>query len=187
MGFGLSGDFVFLSFSAILIHRWLPGSRNFKKSVHLCLQGVALGSGVFGIWTKFHGEDGIVANFYSLHSWMGLICICLFGAQVLFFNPSCFLELILVFRKVPLTFLYSIIIVVVVVVSFTSKLMGNQVIITKVTCISLMKHPNQHQSSMSISIKWLSWHLDVSKVAGDSQHAVPSLSFHNKNWAWSSL
>ncbi|XWS69824.1 hypothetical protein CRYUN_Cryun04dG0211600 [Craigia yunnanensis] len=73
--------FILISGEAILIHRWLPGSRNLKKSVHLCLQGVALGSGVFGIWTKFHGEDGIVANFYSLHSWMGLICVCLFGAQ----------------------------------------------------------------------------------------------------------
>uniref|UniRef100_A0A7N0T5V4 ascorbate ferrireductase (transmembrane) n=1 Tax=Kalanchoe fedtschenkoi TaxID=63787 RepID=A0A7N0T5V4_KALFE len=67
--------------SAILVHRWLPGSMNFRKSVHLSLQGVALASGVFGIWTKFHGEDGVVANFYSLHSWMGLICISLFGAQ----------------------------------------------------------------------------------------------------------
>ncbi|XP_027095430.2 probable transmembrane ascorbate ferrireductase 4 isoform X1 [Coffea arabica] len=72
---------ILLSFSAILVHRWLPGSRNLKKSVHLCLQGLALGSGVFGIWTKFHSQEGIVANFYSLHSWMGLICITLFGAQ----------------------------------------------------------------------------------------------------------
>ncbi|XVE91364.1 hypothetical protein REPUB_Repub01dG0003300 [Reevesia pubescens] len=74
--------FILISGEAILIHRWLPGSRNFKKSVHLCLQGVALASGVFGIWTKFHGKDGIVANFHSLHSWMGLICVCLFGAQI---------------------------------------------------------------------------------------------------------
>ena len=66
------------------MHRWLPGSKSFKKSVHLCLQGVALASGFFGIWTKFRGNDGIVANFYSLHSWMGLICVFLFGAQVLF-------------------------------------------------------------------------------------------------------
>ncbi|XP_022777009.1 probable transmembrane ascorbate ferrireductase 4 [Durio zibethinus] len=73
--------FILISGEAILIHRWLPGSRNLKKSVHLCLQGVALGSGFFGIWTKFQGKDGIVANFYSLHSWMGLICVCLFGAQ----------------------------------------------------------------------------------------------------------
>nr|GMD15264.1 probable transmembrane ascorbate ferrireductase 4 [Ipomoea batatas] len=63
------------------------GSRNMKKSVHLCLQGVALGCGVFGIWTKFHSREGVVANFYSLHSWMGLVCISLFGAQ--FLNLFC--------------------------------------------------------------------------------------------------
>lgn len=74
--------FNFFFFVAILVHRWLPGSRNLKKSVHLCLQGLALACGIFGIWTKFHSSDGIVANFYSLHSWMGLICVSLFGAQV---------------------------------------------------------------------------------------------------------
>ncbi|KAK4758803.1 hypothetical protein SAY87_020104 [Trapa incisa] len=73
--------FIIISGEAILVHRWLPGSRNLKKSVHLSLQGVALASGVFGMWTKFHRNDGVLANFYSLHSWMGLICISLFGAQ----------------------------------------------------------------------------------------------------------
>ncbi|XP_059655571.1 probable transmembrane ascorbate ferrireductase 4 [Cornus florida] len=73
--------FILISGEAILVHRWLPGSRNLKKSVHLCLQGVALASGIFGIWTKFHSQDGVVANFYSLHSWMGLICVSLFGFQ----------------------------------------------------------------------------------------------------------
>ncbi|KAJ9163399.1 hypothetical protein P3X46_023071 [Hevea brasiliensis] len=73
--------FILISGEAILVHSWLPGPRSLKKSVHLCLQGVALASGIFGIWTKFQGEDGIVANFFSLHSWMGLTCICLFAAQ----------------------------------------------------------------------------------------------------------
>ncbi|KAK4479870.1 hypothetical protein RD792_015413, partial [Penstemon davidsonii] len=76
--------FILVSGEAILVHTWLPGSRNMKKFVHLCLQGVALGCGIFGIWTKFHGQDGLVANFYSLHSWMGLICVSMFGAQWLF-------------------------------------------------------------------------------------------------------
>ncbi|KAF3645974.1 Aconitate hydratase [Capsicum annuum] len=52
-----------------------------KKSEYLCLQGLALACGVFGIWTKFHSRDGIVANFYSLHSCLGIICVSLFGAQ----------------------------------------------------------------------------------------------------------
>ncbi|KAL2667489.1 hypothetical protein AAZV13_01G071700 [Glycine max] len=73
--------FILLSGEAILVHRWLVGSRGLKKLVHLWLQGVALASGIFGIWTKFQGKDGIVANFYSLHSWMGLASVSLFGAQ----------------------------------------------------------------------------------------------------------
>ncbi|XP_077242487.1 cytochrome b561/ferric reductase transmembrane protein family isoform X2 [Tasmannia lanceolata] len=44
-------------------------------------EGMALACGVFGVWTKFHGKKGIVANFYSLHSWMGLICLFFFSAQ----------------------------------------------------------------------------------------------------------
>ncbi|KAG9450075.1 hypothetical protein H6P81_010040 [Aristolochia fimbriata] len=72
---------IIVSGEAILVYKWLPGSRNFKKSVHLGLQGVALASGIFGIWTKFQGNRGVVANFYSLHSWMGLICVFLFAAQ----------------------------------------------------------------------------------------------------------
>ncbi|KAK7348883.1 hypothetical protein VNO80_23630 [Phaseolus coccineus] len=73
--------FILLSGEAILVHRWLPGSRGLKKLVHLWLQGVALACGIFGIWTRFQGKDGIVANFYSLHSWMGLACVSLFAAQ----------------------------------------------------------------------------------------------------------
>ncbi|KAH9625066.1 hypothetical protein KSS87_010556 [Heliosperma pusillum] len=73
--------FIIISGEAILVHRWMPGSRNVKKTVHLGMQGVALSCGIFGIWTKFYGNNGIVANFYSLHSWMGLICIFLFAIQ----------------------------------------------------------------------------------------------------------
>jgi cytochrome b-561 len=95
--------FFVLAISAILVHKWLPGSRGFKKSVHLCLQGLALACGIFGIWTKFHGNDGIVANFFSLHSWMGLICISLFGAQV-FFTPG---FILLVFTIVCRLFIFT--------------------------------------------------------------------------------
>ncbi|CAG7901813.1 unnamed protein product [Brassica rapa] len=51
------------------------------KAVHLLLQGVALVSAVIGMWTKFHYESGIFSNFYSLHSWMGLLSVSLFAAQ----------------------------------------------------------------------------------------------------------
>ncbi|XP_023756090.1 probable transmembrane ascorbate ferrireductase 4 [Lactuca sativa] len=73
--------FILISGEAILVPRWLPGSRKRKKMVHLWLQGVALTSAIFGIWTKFQGREGVIANFFSLHSWMGLLCVSLFGAQ----------------------------------------------------------------------------------------------------------
>ncbi|XP_021727065.1 probable transmembrane ascorbate ferrireductase 4 [Chenopodium quinoa] len=73
--------FIILSGEAILVHRSMPGSRNMKKLVHLGMQGVALAFGIFGIWTKFHGENGVFANFYSLHSWMGVFCVSLFGIE----------------------------------------------------------------------------------------------------------
>ncbi|CAA7036343.1 unnamed protein product [Microthlaspi erraticum] len=73
--------FIFVSGEAILIHRWLPGSRKTKKAVHLWLQGVALVSALFGIWTKFHSQLGFFSNFYSLHSWIGLLSVSLFSAQ----------------------------------------------------------------------------------------------------------
>ncbi|WCJ24643.1 Transmembrane ascorbate-dependent reductase CYB561 [Euphorbia peplus] len=72
---------IIISGEAILVHRWLPGSGNMKKTVHLSLQGVALCCGIFGIWSKFQTPKGLVANFYTLHSWMGLFCISLFAAQ----------------------------------------------------------------------------------------------------------
>ncbi|KFK44554.1 hypothetical protein AALP_AA1G271700 [Arabis alpina] len=73
--------FILVSGEAILIHRWLPGSRKTKKAVHLWLQGVALVSAMVGIWTKFKSQLGIFSNFYSLHSWMGLLSVSLFTAQ----------------------------------------------------------------------------------------------------------
>lgn len=74
--------FILLSGEAILAHKWVSScSRNTRKFAHLSLQGVALGFGLFGIWAKFKGRIGILANFYSLHSWMGLLCVVLFAFQ----------------------------------------------------------------------------------------------------------
>lgn len=48
--------FGFLCFTTIL---WLSSLRNLKKSVHQYMQGLASIFAVFGIWTKFHGQDGL--------------------------------------------------------------------------------------------------------------------------------
>ncbi|RRT47248.1 hypothetical protein B296_00053868 [Ensete ventricosum] len=60
----------------------MPGTKSFKKTVHLSIQFLALCLGLIGTWAalKFHNDKGI-DNFYSLHSWLGLACILLFSIQ----------------------------------------------------------------------------------------------------------
>ncbi|KAJ6807332.1 putative transmembrane ascorbate ferrireductase 2 [Iris pallida] len=74
--------FILLNGEAMLAYNTVGGTKNFKKSVHLALQFVALCLGLIGIWAalKFHNDKGI-DNFYSLHSWLGLACIFLFAIQ----------------------------------------------------------------------------------------------------------
>lgn len=74
--------FILLSGEAMLVYKTVPGTKNYKKAVHLVLQGLSLGLAMIGIWAayKFHIDKGI-DNFYSLHSWLGVICVLLFGIQ----------------------------------------------------------------------------------------------------------
>jgi len=65
-----------------------------KKLIHLVLHAIALILGIIGIYTafKFHNESNI-ANLYSLHSWLGIGIIVLYGIQwiygfVVFFFPG---------------------------------------------------------------------------------------------------
>ncbi|KAI0523158.1 hypothetical protein KFK09_005550 [Dendrobium nobile] len=74
--------FILLNGEAILVHRRLAGwSRETRKAAQLSLQAAALGFGLFGIWAKLRGNEGISANFYSLHSWIGLACVAIFAFQ----------------------------------------------------------------------------------------------------------
>nr|GMC62276.1 probable transmembrane ascorbate ferrireductase 2 [Ipomoea batatas] len=67
---------------AMMAYKTLPGTKNFRKLVHLVVQFLAFFLGVIGVWAalKFHNDKGI-DNFYSLHSWLGLTCLVLFGIQ----------------------------------------------------------------------------------------------------------
>lgn len=73
---------VLLNGEAMLAYKTVPGTKSFKKLVHLLLQFLALSLGVIGLWAawKFHNDKGI-DNFYSLHSWLGLACLLLFVIQ----------------------------------------------------------------------------------------------------------
>ncbi|KAJ9139890.1 hypothetical protein P3X46_030582 [Hevea brasiliensis] len=79
---------------AIISYKSLPLKKQEKKLIHLVLHAVALILGIIGIYTafKFHNESGI-ANLYSLHSWLGIAIIVLYGIQwiygfLVFFFPG---------------------------------------------------------------------------------------------------
>lgn len=67
----------------MLAYKTVSGTKRLKKFVHLLLQCLAFCLSIIGLWAalKFHNDKGI-DNFYSLHSWLGLACLFLFGIQV---------------------------------------------------------------------------------------------------------
>lgn len=64
-------------------YKSLPLRKEVKKVIHLVLHAIALILGIIGIYAafKYHNESGI-ANLYSLHSWLGIVLISLYGIQV---------------------------------------------------------------------------------------------------------
>ncbi|KAJ9173089.1 hypothetical protein P3X46_016263 [Hevea brasiliensis] len=74
--------FILMNGEAMLAYKTVPGTKSFKKLVHLILQFLAFCLSLIGVWAalKFHNDKGI-ENFYSLHSWLGLVCLFLFGIQ----------------------------------------------------------------------------------------------------------
>lgn len=86
--------FIILGSEAIISYKVLPFSKQVNKVVHLTLHAIALALGIVGIYAafKYHNESAIV-NLYSLHSWLGIGTICLYGVQwvlglVAFFYPG---------------------------------------------------------------------------------------------------
>ncbi|PPR97408.1 hypothetical protein GOBAR_AA23272 [Gossypium barbadense] len=73
---------VLLNGEAMLAYKTVPGTKSFKKLVHLTVQCLAFILSTIGVWAalKFHNDKGI-ENFYSLHSWLGIACLFLFGIQ----------------------------------------------------------------------------------------------------------
>ncbi|KAJ4833251.1 hypothetical protein Tsubulata_005084 [Turnera subulata] len=73
---------ILMNGEAMLAYKTVPGTKNMKKLVHLTLQFLAFCLSLIGVWAalKFHNDKGI-DNFYSLHSWLGLACLFLFGIQ----------------------------------------------------------------------------------------------------------
>ncbi|XP_010255441.1 PREDICTED: probable ascorbate-specific transmembrane electron transporter 1 [Nelumbo nucifera] len=86
--------FIILGGEAIISYKALPWRKEVKKLIHLILHLFALILGIVGIYAafKYHNESNI-ANLYSLHSWIGIGTICLYGIQwiygfLVFFYPG---------------------------------------------------------------------------------------------------
>lgn len=85
---------IILGGEAIISYKSLPLKKQVKKLIHLVLHALALALGIIGIYAAFknHNESGI-ANLYSLHSWIGIGVIVLYGIQwiygfLIFFYPG---------------------------------------------------------------------------------------------------
>lgn len=85
---------VIMGGEAIISYKALPFKKAEKKLIHLVLHAFALILGSIGIYMAFknHNESGL-ANLYSLHSWLGIGVIALYGIQwiygfVVFFYPG---------------------------------------------------------------------------------------------------
>ncbi|XP_048142002.1 transmembrane ascorbate ferrireductase 1 [Rhodamnia argentea] len=79
---------------AIISYKTLPLRKETKKVIHMVLHAIALVLGIVGISAafKYHNESSI-ANLYSLHSWLGITIIVLYGIQwiygfIIFFYPG---------------------------------------------------------------------------------------------------
>ncbi|XVF85555.1 hypothetical protein PTKIN_Ptkin17bG0126600 [Pterospermum kingtungense] len=79
--------FILIAGEAIMAYKTIPaGRRNIEvqRTVHLILQTIALGCGIFGIVVIFKFQnDTNSPDMVNLHSWLGMITICLFGLQYL--------------------------------------------------------------------------------------------------------
>ncbi|CAM8951351.1 unnamed protein product [Rhodiola kirilowii] len=76
---------VLLAGEGIMVYKSVPATRQTHKVFHLILLFIALVFGILGIYAvfKFHDERG-EPHMVTLHSWIGISTICLFGLQWLF-------------------------------------------------------------------------------------------------------
>ncbi|BAT98842.1 hypothetical protein VIGAN_10019200, partial [Vigna angularis var. angularis] len=80
--------FILVGGEAIMIYKSAAKKSRSVKVVHLLLHLVAMVAGVLGITAVFKSKKEVgLPDMYTLHSWLGMSAICLFGLQ------KCLLEL----------------------------------------------------------------------------------------------
>ncbi|KAI3731677.1 hypothetical protein L1987_62866 [Smallanthus sonchifolius] len=76
--------FVIFSGEAMITYKAIPATRYTLKLIHLIFHLIALATGILGIYAVFKYHDELdIPHMYTLHSWIGLSTVCLFGLQLL--------------------------------------------------------------------------------------------------------
>ncbi|CAH1416733.1 unnamed protein product [Lactuca virosa] len=76
--------FLIFSGEAMIAYKAIPAPRMVVKIIHLTLHFIALVSGIFGVYAVFKFHDEVKApHMYTLHSWIGMSAIALFGLQLI--------------------------------------------------------------------------------------------------------
>lgn len=83
--FVMCWGFILLIGEAILAYTTIPMDHRTQKMVHMLVHLVALILAIFGVYAAFKFHDAAVApDLVSLHSWLGILAVALFGLQWLF-------------------------------------------------------------------------------------------------------
>nr|CAB3493467.1 unnamed protein product [Digitaria exilis] len=83
--FVMSWGFILLIGEAILAYSTIPMDHRTQKMAHMMIHLVGLILGIFGVYAAFKFHAAAVApDLTSLHSWLGITAIALFGLQWLF-------------------------------------------------------------------------------------------------------
>ncbi|KAK9118042.1 hypothetical protein Scep_016135 [Stephania cephalantha] len=76
---------IFIGGEAIMVYKMVPSTKKVQKLVHLILHLVALALGIVGITAIFKFQHDVqLGNLRTLHSWLGIGTISLYGLQWLF-------------------------------------------------------------------------------------------------------
>ncbi|EEF34854.1 probable ascorbate-specific transmembrane electron transporter 1 [Ricinus communis] len=74
--------FILIAGEAIMAYKTVPANRKVQKAVHFILHMTALGAGIMGVYAAFKFKHEIGAkDMVTIHSWLGMCTICLFGLQ----------------------------------------------------------------------------------------------------------
>ncbi|XP_062213288.1 probable transmembrane ascorbate ferrireductase 3 [Phragmites australis] len=80
--FVMSWGFILLIGEAILAYSTIPMDHRTQKMAHMLIHLVGLILGIFGVYAAFKFHDVAVApDLVSLHSWLGITTVSLFGLQ----------------------------------------------------------------------------------------------------------